>query len=178
MFAAITLGKFSAALRHDGEIEVTIYDRDDTSIVESYTLAGVIDPRVMDQTWLHLRDLNTAEVVTPDRVGNGPWIVGFTFEGDRHCLDCARSRFGHAAIVWAMDVTPDYHNTVLLLTSMYPKDREGNLIHNVTLAEAEHIQDTDEDQRVPRCGDCGIALCEPVPVMDVDLVGFEADDLD
>lgn len=177
MQATITLGKFTATIATDyeGNYGATIYDRDDTSIVDSSLLSAKTDRQAMDQTWLHLRDLNVAQVQEPDWANNGPKIVGFSHTADHHCLHCSRDQFGHAAIAWAMEVIPDYHNAVLLLTSMYPKDREGNLITAITLDEAENIRDTDEDQNVPRCGECGIALCEALPVLDVVLSGFDED---
>jgi hypothetical protein len=61
-------------------------------------------------------------------------VVGYTYEADLHCIDCATGRFGES-----------------LNSRRLPIDREGNEIHPVFL---DQVTDTDA------CGDCRRRLNE------------------
>lgn len=67
-------------------------------------------------------------------------IIGFAYEADLHCVDCAMDRFGS-------DITVDIANG-------WPKDNDGNGIHPIFYRE-EH------DPAGEYCGDCKAEISPP-----------------
>ena len=72
-------------------------------------------------------------------------IVGWAYEADTHCEDCARERFGRKL---DDDMTP-------------PEDSEGNEVHPMFAGDAH-------DPSGEYCGDCGAEIVEPAEDDDQD----------
>jgi hypothetical protein len=64
-----------------------------------------------------------------EEIMNAATIVGYAYESDFHCIDCALMRF-----------------TAEQLADPYTEDREGNPVHAV------FVDENDGDEI---CGDCG-----------------------
>jgi hypothetical protein len=65
-------------------------------------------------------------------------VIGWTYEADTHCCECARERFGDAI---DNDDSP-------------PEDNEGNEVHPMFASD-------EADPSGEYCGDCGEEISEP-----------------
>lgn len=62
-------------------------------------------------------------------------VIGYTYEADYHCVDCAEKRFGPG--VDNLGKEPKY-------------DNEGNMVHPIFAS--------DEFEETESCGDCGATI--------------------
>ena len=92
---------------------------------------------------------------------NGYDIVGYTYEADYHCVDCAAKRFNAEVDMTAKD--KDINGILFDQT-----DNEGNVVFPV-FADAEGYIDEDGRDTGASCGDCFEYVLEPMfpPLMNV-----------
>lgn len=159
------LGKYTASAHdtYDGALhvwDVTIYDRDDTSIVYHQQHEMCSERMLIARIRNIIRTLSAAQVASYDwdAIHNGPRVVGVVYEADIHCLYCTRDEHGRDAITRVIATQVDNLNVVELLDAGYPVDREGNALTRYTVDEA--WENYYQSQDIAHCGGCCIALID------------------